>query len=159
MRILFLHGREGGPESTKARWLAAHHGAVTPKLPTADLAGALPVARAALRDHAPDLLVGSSFGGALAVELLAEGSWRGPTVLLAPASHKLGGVGRLPDGARVVLVHGDEDDVVPFSDSEALAATGGAGVRLVRVPGGNHRLHGILDDGTLAAALADVRGG
>jgi hypothetical protein len=33
----------------------------------------------------PDIVVGSSWGGAVALELVAKGSWTGPTLLLAPA--------------------------------------------------------------------------
>ena len=47
------------------------------------------VARAALRKCEPDVVVGFSWGGAIAIELARSGEWNGPTVLLAPAHKKL----------------------------------------------------------------------
>ena len=151
--VLFFHGREGSPTGSKATWLARTRGAVTPQLDTRTVEGALPLARAALEAHAPSLVVGSSFGGALAVALLQEGRIRVPVVLLAPAAHKLGVPNVLPEGARVVILHGDQDDVVPLDDSVALARTGGPAVSLRVIPGGDHRLEGLLRDGTLDEVL------
>ena len=71
-RIVFLHGLESGPQGTKAVWLAERYGAVTPALGCSAplqpqmVTHALDVARAALREHAPPLVVASSFGGAVA---------------------------------------------------------------------------------------------
>ncbi len=157
-QILFLHGRESGPGGTKARWLAERYGAVTPQLETVVVAETMPAARAAVAQHKPDLIIGSSYGGAVAVKLLLEGAYNGPVVLIAPAATKLGGDRALPDGARVIIIHGDADDVVPYVDSVALAATGGTGVRLVTVAGGDHQLHAILHNGVLAAAIAELSG-
>jgi len=157
-QILFLHGRESGPGGTKARWLAEHYGAVTPQLETVLVPDTMPAARAAVAEHTPDLIVASSYGGAVAVKLLWENAYNGPVVLIAPAATKLGGDRALPEGARVIIIHGDADDVVPYSDSVALAATGGPGVRLVTVVEGDHQLHAILHNGVLAAAIAELLG-
>lgn len=157
-RILFLHGRESGPHGTKARWLAERYGAITPQLKTVLVPDTMPTARAAVAEHAPELIVASSYGGAVAVKLLWEGAYSGPVVLIAPAAAKLGGDHALPDGASVIIIHGDGDAVVPYADSVALAATGGPGVRLVTVVGGDHQLHAILEDGVLASAIAELRG-
>ena len=153
--ILYFHGRMSGPSGTKSRWLAERYGAVTPQLDTATtVENALPVARAALAEHQPDLVVGSSFGGAVTVALAREGRVKVPMVLIAQAALKLGGGSALPEGSRAVVIHGEKDTVVPHADSVALAATGGPDVRLVTVVGGDHQLHGILESGELAAALA-----
>src|SRR5205814_184919 len=78
----------------------------------------------------PDVVVGSSFGAAVAVALLHDrgrGAWRGPTVLLAQAALRLPELGpraRLPEGVPVWIVHGTRDELVPIDDSRALAATG-----------------------------------
>lgn len=153
--ILYFHGRMSGPSGTKSVWLADRYGAVTPQLDTlTTVENALPVARAALAEHRPDLVVGSSFGGAVTVALAREGLLDVPFVLIAQAAVKLGGGDALPHGSRAILIHGDQDAVVPHADSVALAATGGAGVRLVTVVGGDHQLHGILQTGELAEALA-----
>ncbi len=153
--ILYFHGRMSGPTGTKSVWLAKQYGAVTPQLDTATtVANALPVARAALAELQPDLVVGSSFGGAVTVALAREGLVNVPMVLIAQAAIKLGGGDALPEGSRAVLIHGDQDTMISHADSVALAATGGPGVRLVTVVGGDHQLHGILQTGELAEALA-----
>ncbi len=95
-----------------------------------------------------DVVVGSSFGGAIAVELLRAGHWRGPTVLLCPAyalvSRRSGlpphpGFDGLPPEAtsHVLVVHGTKDETVPLEDSRRLVARTSA--RLVTVDD-DHRL-------------------
>ena len=153
--ILYFHGRLSGPQGTKSVWLAEQYGAVTPQLDTTTtVENALAVARAALAELQPDLVVGSSFGGAVTVALAREGLVKVPMVLIAQAAIKLGGGDALPKGSRAVLIHGDQDTMISHADSVALAATGGPGVRLVTVVGGDHQLHGILQTGELAEALA-----
>jgi alpha/beta superfamily hydrolase len=154
-KMVFLHGRESGPGGSKATWLAGRHGAVTPQMDTTSVAAALPTAREAILAHAPPLVVGSSFGGAVAVALLQEGVIRVPVVLLAPAVRRLGVENVLPEGTRAVILHGENDDVVPLADTRALAATGGTGVtlRVIAGPDGDHRLNALLADGTLAGVL------
>jgi alpha/beta superfamily hydrolase len=70
------------------------------------------------------LLIGSSFGGAIAVTLLERGVWRGPTLLLAQAARYYTPACRLPDGVRVTIVHAPQDEVVDVEGSRALAKTG-----------------------------------
>jgi dienelactone hydrolase len=104
------------------------------------------------------VLVGSSNGGGLAVRLLAEGKWRGPTVLLCPAQDKVARLSlrrplRLhslsPEAqGRVRVVHGDADDVVPLAHSQALVA--GTRATLEVVPGGDHRLGAVATPEGLA---------
>lgn len=173
--MLFLHGLESGPGGTKARWLAERHGAFTPDLRTAALAEVMAagridgpeayeaaaatsyaIAREALADERPDVLVGSSFGAALAVALLRDGLWRGPTLLLACASRRLLGDVPIPAGVRAVLIHGRYDDVVPLDDARWLAAAAGPGVLLWEVAD-DHRLGAQLDNGVIDAALGWLR--
>jgi pimeloyl-ACP methyl ester carboxylesterase len=59
----------------------------------------------------------------------------------------------LPKDSRAILVHGDADDVVPVEGSRILAASGGPGVELWELKGGDHRLLHTLEDGTLARAV------
>lgn len=42
-----------------------------------------------VRHFRPDVVLGSSFGGGIALMLMNRGVWRGPTVLLAPAAAKV----------------------------------------------------------------------
>jgi dienelactone hydrolase len=97
------------------------------------------------------VVVGSSNGGGLAARLLDEGRWAGPAVLLCPAQDKVARLtlrrparlGHLTPAsqARVRVVHGDADDVVPLAHSRALVAGTAAGLEVV--PGGDHRLGGV----------------
>ncbi len=105
----------------------------------------------------PQLLVGSSFGGAVALELMRAGVWRGPTLLLAQASLlaqrragilRPGAEARLPPDVDVLLVHGTRDEVVPLADSRILAASSRR-ARLVEVDDG-HGLESLLEGERLA---------
>ena len=115
------------------------------------LAGPLATARAAVA-HKPALLIGSSFGGLLATRLLLEGMWRGPTLLLAPASRKILGDRPLPDDTVGVVIHGRHDRVVPVEDGRWLASTGGPDTMFWEVDD-DHRLGSILHNGVLDAAI------
>jgi len=102
----------------------------------------------ALANHRVDVVVGSSFGGAVVLELLMRGLWSGPTVLLCPAHQLVRKRARmspslslalLPDAvsSRIVVVHGRADETVPVAHSEALVA--GSRARLIIVDD-DHRL-------------------
>lgn len=125
------------------------------------------IARDTVRDAKPDVLVGSSWGGAVACELVRRGEYRGPLVLLAPASLRADAWMQRPDpderlslwreraaSANVVIFHDPTDDVVPLRESRALAEGGAAELRVVSA--GGHRLGGLLDDGTLVAAVRSL---
>lgn len=156
LRVQFIHGLEGSPQGAKPRFLAAHFETTAPGMNTSDLPGSIETQAEALAKIQPDVLVGSSFGGAIAVELLERGVFRGPTVLLAPAAAKLGIRNRLPEGVAVTIVHGTGDIVIPLSDSQELAATGTPSlVRLVEVDD-DHRLQSLLDTGALADLVRET---
>lgn len=127
------------------------------------------IQREAIERVRPDVLLGSSWGGAVAVELVARGAWRGPTVLLAPAFHRVAhGMGwgavdadlaqlrALAAEHPVVVFHDPTDDTVPLADSVALA--GRSAIELAKVDAGGHRLMGLLEDGSLVATLRRVTG-
>ena len=67
---------------------------------TSDFRGCVALQRAALDEFRPDVLIGSSFGGAVAVALLNQGDWSGPTLLLAQAALRIDPdqIGRLAAG-------------------------------------------------------------
>lgn len=156
LRVLFIHGLEGHPRGTKALFLAAHFEALTPAMDTSDLEGAIATQAAALASFRPDVVVGSSFGGGIAVALLARKLWRGPTVLLAPAAALLGLPYGLPDDAAVTVAHGVDDDIVPLAHSRSLVeGRAPARVRLVEVADG-HRLQTLVDSGELATLVRET---
>ena len=149
LRVQFVHGLEGSPRGTKARRLAASFEASTPAMDTRDFEACVALQARHLERFRPDVLVGSSFGGAVAVALLQRGRWRGPTLLLAQAARRQGLPDRLPEGVRVWLVHAIGDDVVPVEDSRVLARSGTPGlVRLIEVDD-DHPLHAAVARGDL----------
>jgi predicted esterase len=156
MRVQFLHGLESSPQGNKARYLAARFETLTPAMDTSDFAACLEQQAAAIAAFRPDVVVGSSFGGALAVLLLVQGRWRGPTLLLAQAAARFDPDLALPEGAPVLLVHGTHDEVIDIEGSRRLARTGTPGrVRLVEVEDG-HRLDTLLEGERLAELVREV---
>ena len=148
MKILFLHGWNSVPGGVKPTFLARHgHEVVNPALPHEDFAGAVRIAQAEFDRHQPDVVVGSSRGGAVAMNIDTGGV---KLVLLCPAWKKYGTARTAKPGT--VILHSRADDVVPFSDSEELARSGGA--KLIEV-GSDHRL---ADPEPLAAMLAACAG-
>ncbi|HEY5656663.1 MAG TPA: hypothetical protein VIY27_02630 [Myxococcota bacterium] len=147
-RVQFIHGLEGSPQGSKARLLAEHFPTCTPAMDTRDFEASLAVQAEALETFRPDVLVGSSFGGAVAVELLARGLWRGPTLLLAQAAVRMLEHPRLPEGVAIWLVHGTRDELIDVEESRALARSGTPDlVRLIEVD----------DDHPLRASVASGR--
>jgi hypothetical protein len=154
--VLFIHGLESSPHGTKARVLAEHFATETPYMDTRDFEGCVRAQEAAIRRFRPDVVVGSSFGGAVAVALLQRGLWRGPTLLLAQAAALQGLRPELPTGVRVWLVHGAHDDVVPPAASRTLARTGSPSlVRLLEIDD-DHRLGAAVADGRLQAWVCEL---
>jgi hypothetical protein len=154
--VQLIHGLEGSPQGSKARFLAQHFDALTPVMDTSDFAGATELHARILEEFRPDVLVGSSFGGAVAVALLGSGKWRGPTLLLAPAQRHFGVAESLPDGVIVIIVHGTRDDVIDIEDSRRLAASSAAEwVELLEIDD-DHRLESLVRGGRLAELVREV---
>jgi pimeloyl-ACP methyl ester carboxylesterase len=154
--VQFIHGLEGSPQGRKARLLARHFTTRTPAMDTRDFEACVAVQAAALACFRPQLLVGSSFGAAVAVALLQRGLWRGPTLLLAQAALQRGLPARLPEGVRVWLVHGLRDRLVDVDGSRTLARTGTPGlVRLIEVDD-DHALHGLVQSGGLVELVQEL---
>jgi alpha-beta hydrolase superfamily lysophospholipase len=154
LRVQFIHGLESSPQGVKAQLLARHFTALTPAMNTRDFAASAQVQESALREFAPQVLVGSSYGGAIAVDLLQRGVWRGPTLLLAQAALRRGQPALLPAGVDIWLVHGTRDAIIDVEDSRVLARSGSPGrVRLFEVDD-VHALHTIVEDGRLVAWVA-----
>jgi alpha-beta hydrolase superfamily lysophospholipase len=87
MKILFLHGRHSIPGGVKPTFLARHgHDVRNPSLSDDDFTEAVRTAQAECDRQRPDVIVGSSRGGALAMSLEAGAT---PLVLLCPAWKRL----------------------------------------------------------------------
>src|ERR1700675_3915044 len=115
VKILFLHGWHSVPGGVKPTFLAQHgHEVVNPKLPDEDFAEAVRIAQPEFDRHQPTVVVGSSRGGAVAMNI-SSGDAR--LVLLCPAWKKWGTAKTVRPST--VILHSRADDVVPFADSEA----------------------------------------
>ena len=146
MKILFLHGWQSVPGGVKPTYLAQHgHEVINPKLPDEDFEVALRIAQAEYDRHRPDVVVGSSRGGAVAMNLDSGDT---PLVLLCPAWKKYGTVKTLKPGT--TILHSRADDVVPFADSGELVRTSGLPASALVAVGNDHRL---ADPEPLAAML------
>ena len=146
MKILFLHGWHSVPGGVKPSYLAEHgHEVINPALHDDDFDEAVRVAQAEYVRQRPDVIVGSSRGGAVAMNLDSGST---PLVLLCPAWKKFGGATTVKPGT--VLLHSRSDDVVPFAHSEELVRASGLPVSALVVVGTDHRL---ADPEPLAAML------
>jgi pimeloyl-ACP methyl ester carboxylesterase len=136
MRILFLHGWHSVPGGVKPSWLRQHgHDVLDPALDDDDFARALATAQAAFDVHRPEVVVGSSRGGALAMNLASEGA---RLVLLCPAWRRWGTVRTVRPGT--AILHSRADEVIPFADSQDLVRDSGlARTALIEI-GDDHRL-------------------
>ena len=149
LRVQFIHGLEGSPQGNKARLLARHFEALTPAMDTSDFEACVAVQADALAAFRPDVLVGSSFGAAVAVELLQRDLWRGATLLLAQAALRRDPHAELPPGVPIWLVHGLRDELIDIEDSRRLAATGSPEWVVLHEVDDDHPLHETVASGRL----------
>lgn len=136
MKILFLHGWNSIPGGVKPTYLKDHgHEVVNPALPHEDFPLAVRIAQAEFDKHQPQVVVGSSRGGAVAMNI---NSGDAKVVLLCPAWRKYGTARTAkPD---TVILHSRADDIVPFADSEELVKNSGLPAYTLVEVGSDHRL-------------------
>ena len=136
MTILFLHGWQSVPGGVKPTYLKDHgHIVINPKLPDDDFTAAVRIGQAEFDRHQPDVVVGSSRGAAVAMNLTTGAA---KLVLLCPAWKKYGTAIAVKPGT--VILHSRADDVVPFADSEELAHNSGLPASALIEVGTDHRL-------------------
>lgn len=136
MLILFLHGWQSISGGVKPTFLADHdHTVYNPKLPDDDFDEAVQIAQAVYDQHHPDVIVGSSRGGAVAMNIDSKDT---PLVLLCPAWKKWGNTSMVKK--TTTILHSRADDVVPFYDSEELVANSGLPESTLIMIGTDHRL-------------------
>lgn len=143
--IFFFHGKESGPFGTKYDALSERFSVDSPDFRGMDISKRLKKAEHLTRHMEDIVVVGSSYGGLLAALLYSNHPDRFKGyVLLAPAFHLNAAdeIERMPNPEYAVVIHGRQDEVVPFEASEALCSK--HGVELIAVDD-NHRLHGSLN--------------
>jgi hypothetical protein len=136
MKILFLHGWQSVVGGVKPTALAsAGHDVHNPALPDEDFVEAVRIAQEEFDRHRPEVIVGSSRGGAVAMNIQAAGA---RLVLLCPAWKRWGAARTIPAGS--VVLHSRADDVIPFAESEELVQRSGLPASTLREVGSDHRL-------------------
>jgi hypothetical protein len=136
MKILFLHGWQSVPGGVKPTYLAQRgHEILNPALPDENFEEAVRIAQAEFDQRHPDVIVGSSRGGAVAMNLSAGNT---PLVLLCPAWKKFGTAKTVKQNT--TILHSRADDVVPFADSEELVRNSGLPAAALIEVGNDHRL-------------------
>jgi hypothetical protein len=150
MRILYLHGLHSRPGGVKPTWLQAQgHDVINPGMPDDDFVGSVRIAQEAFDGSRPDVVVGSSRGGAVAINVETGDV---PIVLIAPAWRRWGTASRVKPGT--VILHAEGDEVIPIADSRALIAASGLPASALVVAGRDHN----MTDPDAFAALAHVLG-
>ena len=116
MKVLFLHGWTSVPGGRKPTYLKQHgHEVLNPALPDDDFEEAVRIAQSDYDQHRPDVIVGSSRGGAVAINIESGDT---PLVLLCPAWKRWGTATIVK--TETMILHSRQDDVIPFSESEEL---------------------------------------
>ena len=146
MKNLFLHGWTSVPGGVKPTFLKSHgHEVRNPALPDDDFDAAVRIAQAEFDRHQLDVVVGSSRGGAVAMNI---DSGTTPLVLLCPAWKRWGTATTVKPNT--VILHSRADDVVPFGDSQELLRNSGLPESALIEVGTEHRL---ADEESLQAML------
>ena len=136
MKILFLHGWTSIPGGVKPTFLKDHgHEVINPKLPDDDFDEALRIAQAEFDKHQPEVVVGSSQGGAVAMNI---DSRQARLVLLCPAWKKWWTAKTVPENT--IILHSRADEVISFADSEELVKNSGLPNYMLIEIGMDHRL-------------------
>ncbi len=144
MKILFLHGWRSVVGGVKPTYLQdAGHEVLNPKLDDENFDLALKTAQEYFDRHRPDVVVGSSRGGAVAINL--RNTKLSPIVLLCPAWRNWGSVKQV--SVNCVILHSPADEVIPFVDSQQLIAQSGLPEETLIAIGDDHRL---ADENSLA---------
>lgn len=175
LKVLFFHGLEGSPEGAKSTHLNNVWNAKTPMLrasalkslrdsnpgkswremPRTDLDSAFDAvyddALAAMKYLEPDVIVGSSMGGAILAKLVLDKKWQGPCVFLAPAIAPLLGDVKMPVLKNSVWILGELDTIVPNADNinHCRVAEGSLLISM----GDSHRLHLALQRNLIDCAI------
>ena len=149
VKILFLHGLESSPGGSKPKYLESMgYTVMNPHMPPGSYEEACNIAQRLIDDTKPDIVVGSSRGGAIAMNNnLASAK----LVLIAPAWRKYGVPTSKYQDSDTIVLHCMGDEVVPYSDSVELADNWGVSLHEC---GQSHRMNSTA---SLAALLNAVR--
>ena len=134
MKVLFLHGLGVEPGGHIPCFL--EYGGldvIEPALPHGDFDEAVAIAEEALQRHQPEVVIGASRGGAVAMALKADDA---PLVLIAPAWRKWGRASTV--GPETTILHSPHDRVIRFEDSSLLVRNSGLPASALVPVGADH---------------------
>lgn len=117
-KVLYLHGLFGkGSKSFKASrlWFTGYD-VNSPDLNQWFFSSSLDIAQKAYDKYKPDIIVGSSRGGALAMSMDYGDT---PLVLMAPAWKYYGCKPKIK--SKAIILHSPKDNVIPYGESEYLS--------------------------------------
>jgi pimeloyl-ACP methyl ester carboxylesterase len=121
---IFIHGLDSSNKGTKSIFFRQHHPDMIMPYFTGDLPERMKKLEGILTGKTGIRIVGSSFGGLMGTLFTLENESRVERlVLLAPAINLLSAIDHSPKKivVPVWLYHGDEDEVIPLRDVEAVA--------------------------------------
>ena len=149
MKILFLHGFGSDPNGIRPTFLKkSGYEVIHPALPDDDFDASVRIAQQAFDRGKPDVVVGSSRGGAVAMNVRTGDV---PLILIAPAWRNWGTARKAKPGSRIL--HSAYDDVVPIENSRRLVQESGLPDDCLVVAGENHRM---VDEAAFAALVAMI---
>ena len=146
MNILFLHGLESLPGGSKVTYLEGlGHNVLNPLLPKGDFDESVTIAQEYIDSENPDVIIGSSRGGAIAMSIDPRGA---RIILIAPAWKSFDVAPNL--ASNTTILHCTTDNIVYYEDSEELGSNN-------LIPCGED--HRMADDDALEALRIAVEGG
>ena len=154
MKILFLHGLGSKPGGFKPTFLRQQGFAVVnPGLPDDDFERSVQIAQDAFDAETVDAIVGSSRGGAVAMNIDTR---RTPLVLITPAWKRWGTATTVKPNT--VILHSDADELVPIENSRQLAARANLPNDALVVVGKSHYMTDEAALSALTKVLRDIGG-
>ena len=146
MKILFLHGYGADPNGVRPTFLQqSGYEVIHPALPDDDFEGSLRIAQTAFDQGQPEVVIGSSRGGGVAINL-ATGDV--PMILIAPSWKRWGTVRQAKPGT--LILHSELDEVVPIEGSRELVRQSGLPEDHLVLAGENHKM---TDEAAFAALV------
>jgi hypothetical protein len=149
LKILFLGGYGFRPGGINPTILGVHgHRVVEPDLPDNDFARSVTIAQRVFNRHQPDVVVGWSRGGAVAMSIDSKSA---PLILVAPAWTKWGTMATVKP--EVGILHSPHDELVSIEDSRELLRNSSLPEDQLVAVGEDHRMS---DQNTFVALLEMV---
>ncbi len=149
LKVLFLNGYGARPGGLIPTLLRVHgHTVVDPNLPDNNFARSVGLARRVFNRHQPDVVVGWSRGGAVAMSIDSE---HASLILIAPAWKNWGTMTAVKP--EVAVLHSPNDDLVSIDRSRELLQNSDLPEERLVAVGEDHRM---IDEAAIVALLEAV---